>query len=135
MSSQMGFESQLPTEAERASALHKAEELVAEDKQHHTRYGIVAVWLFIITAVEVAIVFLPVATWVIVVGLFVLMAMKAIGVAGYYMHLKDDARSFSYLFGAGLLVALVLIFAFAVLYLVFTGGATELFVKDSGGSH
>lgn len=135
MPSQMGFESQLPTEAERASVLQKAEELVTEDKKHHTRYGVVAIWLFLITAVEVAIVFLPVATWMIVVGLFVLMAMKAIGVAGYYMHLKDDARSFSYLFGAGLLVALVLIFAFAVLYLVFTGGATELFVKDSGGSH
>ncbi len=102
--------------AERRRAIEQAREVAASHKKHHTNYVAVAIWLFIITGVEVAVIFLPIGLWPIVIALFVLMALKALGVLGYYMHLFGDARTFSILMGGGLLVAIGLLLSFGALF-------------------
>ncbi len=112
--------------AERRRVVEHARAAVDHHKKHHPNYVVVAVWLFIITAVEVGIIFLPIALWPIAIALFVLMTLKALGVLGYYMHLFSDAKIFSLLMGGGLTVAIALLVSFGALFGVLPGMTSPL---------
>ncbi len=66
-----------------------------------------------LTAIEVAVTYLPVPRIPVLVPLAIL---KAALVALFYMHLKYDRRIFSAIFLMGLLMALILIFALIVIF-------------------
>ena len=80
-------------------------------------YLAIAVVLTVITAVEVAIFYVPAMKPVLVPSLLTLSAVKFTLVAMFYMHLKFDARLFSWLFVlpmllvAGIILALLRLFA------------------------
>jgi cytochrome c oxidase subunit 4 len=78
----------------------------------------VAVTLAFITLIEVAIWYVD---WmqehhVLVPALIVLSAIKFAAVVGFFMHLKFDSRLFTYIFGAGLAVALSIVLALMALF-------------------
>lgn len=107
--------------AERRRVVEEARAAVEHHKKHHPNYVVIGIWLFIITVVEVAVVFMPIGLWPIVVSLFVLMALKALGVLGYYMHLFSDAKTFSLLMGGGLAIAIAMLLSFGALFSVLPG--------------
>jgi len=74
---------------------------------HHASwrfYAVVGVILTIITAVEVAVFYIPPLEPVLVPTLLILSIAKFAGVVGYYMHLKFDHGMFTFLFVAGLVL-------------------------------
>lgn len=64
----------------------------------------IGLWLAVLTAIEVALFYFPPGP-VEVPALLVLMVVKFVIVAASFMHLKDDNRVLSYLFGIGLALA------------------------------
>lgn len=85
-------------------------------------YVLVAVVLAVITLVEVLIFYIPELIgmpqlWSALVAAFILLStVKFVTVVGYYMHLKFDARLFTYIFGFFLLIALGVAVAFIALF-------------------
>jgi cytochrome c oxidase subunit IV len=78
---------------------------VAHDQHAHPTnrfYAVVAVWLIVFTAVEVAFYYFEewgwVAEGVAVTVILVLSALKFLGVVLFYMHLKFDHKLFSGIF-------------------------------------
>jgi cytochrome c oxidase subunit 4 len=69
-------------------------------------YVIIAVILAIITAVEVAVWYLPSIHGILVPALIILSIAKFLLVVGYFMHLKYDNPLFRFMFFFGLIVAL-----------------------------
>ena len=69
-------------------------------------YTIVGIILTVVTAIEVAIFYVPALSRVLVPTLLVLSAGKFIGVVAYYMHLKFDNGLFTFLFVIGLALGL-----------------------------
>ena len=65
---------------------HTAEEFA----QEHRRYIQVFVWLAVLTAVEIGVIYLPIPHLVIAITLVVLAATKATMVALFYMHLSNE---------------------------------------------
>ena len=82
----------------------------------HPNYVAVAVILFVITAIEVAVSLTAASDVLIVPALFVLMLMKGAGVAGYYMHLRFDSRVFTMLAAAPFLMGVALVVVFFTLF-------------------
>ena len=82
----------------------------------HPNYVAVAVILFVITAIEVAVSLTAASDVLIVPALFVLMLMKGAGVAGYYMHLRFDSRVFTLLAAAPFLMGVALVVVFFTLF-------------------
>ncbi len=74
--------------------------------------------LTVITAVEVAIFYIPAMAAVLVPILLLLSAAKFLLVVMFFMHLKSDSRIFSGLFLAGMVLALFMTTALVVLYKV-----------------
>lgn len=63
----------------------------AGDHGHeHPKYMLIWLYLAILTALEVGVVYLDIAKWMIVVSLLVMAGWKALLVALYYMHLKFE---------------------------------------------
>lgn len=87
-------------------------------------YVKIAVILAVITAVEVALFYIPSIADILVPLFIVLSLVKFALVAMYYMHLKFDERIFSALFVGGLLLATCVIAALLVLFGV-SGGFTK----------
>jgi cytochrome c oxidase subunit 4 len=77
-----------------------------EEAEHLTdnRYITIALILAVITAAEVAASYLDLGP-VFIPMLLILMAIKFFTVAGYFMHLRFDNRIFTWLFYAGLFLA------------------------------
>ena len=77
----------------------------------------IAMLLAIITGVEIVIVYIPIARWIIITSLLVLSAVKFLMVIFYFMHLRWDKLFCTILFFIGLVlaggtaVALLLLFA------------------------
>ena len=69
----------------------------------------IAVLLTVITAVEVAVFYIPAMKPMLVPTLLTLSALKFALVAMFYMHLKFDARLFSWLFVVPMIVIAVII--------------------------
>ena len=82
-------------------------------------YLAIAVVLTVITAVEVAIFYVPQMKPVLVPSLLTLSALKFALVAMFYMHLKFDHRLFSWLFVVPMAIAAAVIVALMKLFGVF----------------
>lgn len=95
---------------------------VVSDRQtqpHHPswqEYVKIGVILFIITAVEVGIVYIEALESVLLPILLTLGVAKFILVVGYYMHLKQDHKFFTLLFVGGLLVAIGIVLALMAMF-------------------
>jgi cytochrome c oxidase subunit 4 len=70
-------------------AVHTSEQLAHE----HRRYLQVFAWLAVLTAVEIAVIYMPIARLAIVLMLIMLAATKAALVAMFYMHLSVEKRT------------------------------------------
>ena len=77
----------------------------------------VAAALVILTVLEVGVFYVPAFHPVLVPVLLVLSAAKFTLVVMFYMHLKTDSRLFSFLFGAPLVLAVVVLVALLLLFL------------------
>lgn len=82
----------------------------------HPGYVRMAVFLFVVTAIEVAWAFLPIRDTIMVPVLMVLIALKAAGVVMWYMHLKFESRVFRLLALGPFIVAVGLILVFFALF-------------------
>ena len=79
-------------------------------------YWMIAGVLGVITAMEVAIFYIPAIRPAMVPALLILSAAKFMLVVMFFMHLKFDSWWFSGLFLAGLCVAIFLVMALVLLY-------------------
>jgi len=66
---------------------------MSETAHHETNYMCVFWWLLILTVLEVGVIYLPIAKFVITVLLVVMAVTKASLVAMYFMHLKFERRT------------------------------------------
>ena len=89
------------------------------DQAHPTEklYIKVAVWLAIVTAIEIAISYIDIADWIAIVSLVALSLIKFTAVVGYFMHLKFDARTLRKPFVGGFALALTV---YTIVLLAFT---------------
>ena len=85
------------------------------------KYAAIAAVLFVVTAIEVAIVYMEFLGSLIIPVLVILSAGKFTVVVMFYMHLKFDNRLFSALFVGGLLLAMGVLIALLVLFRVIVG--------------
>ena len=90
----------------------------------HPPYVTVAVWLLVVTIAEVVWALLPINDLIMVPVLLIMMALKALGVVGWYMHLKSDSRVFTLLASGPFLISVGLII---VLFTLFGGFAERFF--------
>jgi cytochrome c oxidase subunit 4 len=77
--------------------------------------------LSIITAVEVAVYYIPALLPLIFPILIVLSAIKFVMVVGWFMHLKFDHVSYTWYFGGGLALALTIVGALILLQIATHG--------------
>jgi cytochrome c oxidase subunit IV len=101
--------------------------MAAETHTHHAAHGeaghaslkqyvLIGIILTIITAVEVAVFYIPALASVLVPVLLVLSAVKFVIVVLFYMHLKFDSPIFSRVFFAPLLLAVLLVVGMIALF-------------------
>jgi len=93
----------------------------AHAEHEHPGYGtylIVAVVLTVITALEVAIFYIPALAPVLVPVLLTLSAGKFVLVVMFYMHLKHDSSVFTAVFVAPLILAMFVVIALILLFRV-----------------
>ncbi len=81
--------------------------------QDYVRIGVV---LAIITAIEVAIVYIEALAGVLLPILLALSALKFGLVVAYFMHLKFDNKFFAWVFGAGLVTAAGIMLALLAMF-------------------
>ncbi len=79
-------------------------------------YVQIAMILGIITGVEIVLIYLPFAKWLVVSGLVVLSAIKFLYVIFFFMHLKWDKVFCTILFFIGLILAAFTMFALLHLF-------------------
>jgi cytochrome c oxidase subunit 4 len=92
--------------------------LDAEHEEHHPELGTyvwVAIFLAIVTAVEVAIYYIPALHGILLEALIILSVVKFLFVVGYFMHLKMDPRLLAGIFGSALIVALAVYIAVGIM--------------------
>lgn len=95
---------------------HAAEHTTEHAHPGAKEYLAIATVLVVITAVEVAVFYIPALKPVIVPLLLVLSAVKFALVAAFYMHLKFDHRLFTWLFVMPMLLATFVILALLKLF-------------------
>lgn len=80
----------------------------AEEHAHpgERQYINIAIFLAIITGIEVAIYYVEALESILVPALIVLSAVKFVFVVGYFMHLKFDDRRLGIIFASAMVVAL-----------------------------
>jgi caa(3)-type oxidase subunit IV len=99
-----------------ASAAEPAHGPAAHPAAGPRTYAVIAVFLFLLTAMEVAVFYIPALAGMLVPVLVLLAAAKFALVAMFYMHLRFDHAWFTYLFvgplviAAGLVIALLWLF-------------------------
>ena len=97
--------------------IQKTGSMPALDEHHEAghpslgKYVNIAIFLAIITAVEVAIYYIESLESILVPTLIILSAVKFVTVIGYFMHLKFDGKLLSFIFGAALLTSLAVYIA------------------------
>lgn len=89
------------------TARHSPEQLAHE----HRRYLQTFAWLAVLTAVEIAVIYLPISKLAIGVMLVLLAASKAALVALVFMHLAYEKRTLTYIALTPALLCVLLIFA------------------------
>jgi cytochrome c oxidase subunit IV len=88
-------------------AVHTPEQLAQEQR----RYLQVFAWLAILTAIEIAVIYMPIARLAIGLMLVVLAGTKASLVALFYMHLALEKRTLTYIALTPALLCVLLVFA------------------------
>lgn len=83
---------------------------------HAKTYILIGLILTIITAVEVAIFYIPQLESVLVPILLTLSASKFVLVVLFYMHLRDDDKLFSRVFFGPLFLALLVVISLVILF-------------------
>jgi caa(3)-type oxidase subunit IV len=76
----------------------------------HPNYMAIFWWLFILTIIEIGVIFLPMARMVIVILLISLATSKAALVAMYFMHLRFERRTLGMIAVTPLFLGAVLVF-------------------------
>ena len=99
-----------------AHATHPAHAAQQAHPQPRT-YITIALILAVITAIEVAVYYVPALLAFIVPILVVLSVAKFVLVVGYFMHLKFDHKLYTGLFAGGLAIALATFIGLFVLFL------------------
>lgn len=87
-------------------------------EEHHPdlrTYVWIAIFLAIVTAIEVAIYYIPAFEGILVPLLIILSAVKFFFVVGYFMHLKMDPKLLAAIFGSALVVSLAVYIAVALM--------------------
>jgi cytochrome c oxidase subunit IV len=79
-------------------------------------YWMIAAILGVITAMEVAIFYIPAIGSALVPSLLILSAAKFVLVVMFFMHLKFDSKVFTGVFLAGLSLAIFMVTSLVVLY-------------------
>ncbi|MDQ4044442.1 MAG: cytochrome C oxidase subunit IV family protein [Chloroflexota bacterium] len=79
------------------------------------KYVWIAIFLAIVTAIEVAIYYVEAIEPILVPALIVLSAIKFVAVVGYFMHLRFDPKFLAITFGAALITALAVYIAVAIM--------------------
>ena len=79
-------------------------------------FWVIAAALAVLTAVEVAVFYIPALGAVLVPVLLVLSAVKFAMVVMFFMHLRFDSKIYSGLFLAGLLLAVLMVTGLVLLY-------------------
>ncbi len=95
----------------------------AEELAHHPgprQYVFIAIVLAIVTAIEVAIYYIPALEDVLVPSLIAFSAVKFFLVAAWFMHLRFDSPIFRRLFVVGLVLAFV-VFGIVLSIFIFGG--------------
>ncbi|MEM9517241.1 MAG: cytochrome C oxidase subunit IV family protein [Actinomycetota bacterium] len=67
-------------------------------------YVFIAFLLLVLTALEVAASYVPLGSWKVPL-LLIMMVIKFVTVASFFMHLRGDARLFSWMFYTGVFLA------------------------------
>jgi cytochrome c oxidase subunit IV len=91
------------------------------------RYILIALFLAVMTAIEVGLYYVEISNSVMIPTLMVLMVVKFGTVAAYFMHLRFDSRMFRRMFAAGLILAILVYMAFLT--------AMQLFGDDTTSEH
>ncbi len=89
-----------------------------EHEEHHpelSTYVWIAIFLAIVTAVEVAIYYIPAFSGILVETLIILSVVKFLFVVGYFMHLKMDPKLLAGIFGSALVVSLAVYIAVGIM--------------------
>lgn len=109
---------------------HAVPDAQHSDMHEHPTQGTyikVAIFLAIITAVEVAIYYIDAFSSFLVPTLIILSAVKFITVVGYFMHLKFDSKLLGFTFTAAMLVSMAV---FIATWLVVNNDAVTQFIGD-----
>ncbi|HYH11580.1 MAG TPA: cytochrome C oxidase subunit IV family protein [Thermomicrobiales bacterium] len=97
--------------------VQKTGSMPALDEHHEAghpslrKYVNIAIFLAIVTAIEVVIYYVEALESVLVPALIILSAAKFVTVVGYFMHLKFDAKLLTFIFGAALITSLAVYIA------------------------
>ena len=78
--------------------------------EHSTNYMAIFWWLAVLTVIELAVIFMPIAKLLIGIMLVALACSKAVLVAMYFMHLKFEARTLGLIALTPLTIATLLVF-------------------------
>lgn len=92
--------------------------LDAEHEDNHPdlrTYVWIAIFLAIITAVEVAIYYIPAFEGILVPALLILSAVKFLYVVAYFMHLKMDPKLLAGVFGSAMVVSMAVYIAVGIM--------------------
>ncbi len=103
--------------ADAASTVHEEEHAELHHPGWQT-YVVIGLILTIITAVEVAVFYIPAMRPVMVPLLLILSATKFVLVVMFYMHLKFDSKLFSTVFVGPLLLAVTAVISLIILFRV-----------------
>ena len=101
-------------------------------------YLLIGVILFFLTALEVAVIYIPAIAQIpllLIPILMVLMTIKFVLVVLFFMHLKFDNRLFASLFTAPLLIAVCITLALMALFGAYAVGHSGEEAKDAKEGH
>lgn len=99
-----------------ADAVEQSQQHEEHEHPGYATYLVVALVLTVVTALEVAIFYIPALSSVIVPLLLTLSAGKFALVVMFYMHLRMDSRIFSGVFVAPMVLAVFVVSALIVLF-------------------
>ena len=78
--------------------------------EHSTNYMAIFWWLAVLTVIELAVIFMPIAKLLIGIMLVALACSKAVLVAMYFMHLRFETRTLGYIALTPALIGALLVF-------------------------
>ena len=78
--------------------------------EHSTNYMAIFWWLAVLTVIELAVIFMPIAKLLIGIMLVALACSKAALVAMYFMHLRFETRTLGYIALTPALIGALLVF-------------------------